>query len=86
MFKLLLPTKFWAKLTMVIMRACWKETRGSVFRPSTYPAQRGQEGCAHLAVVVGRHLCHRTSQLSHLHLPLVVPLQAGEQHLPLARF
>jgi len=40
---------------------------------------------SHLSVVVGRHLGHRAGQLGDLHLPLVVPLEAGEQHLPLAR-
>ena len=40
---------------------------------------------ADLSVVIGGHLCHRAGQLGYLHLPLVVPLDAAEQHLPLAR-
>ena len=38
----------------------------------------------HLAVVVGRHLAHRAGQLGHLHLALVVPLQAREHDFALA--
>lgn len=41
---------------------------------------------SHLSVVVGWHLSHRTSQLGHLHLPLVIPLEATVQHFPLAWF
>lgn len=41
---------------------------------------------SHLSVVVGWHLRHRTSQLGHLDLPLVIPLKATEQHFPLAWF
>lgn len=41
---------------------------------------------SHLSMVVGWHLSHRASQLGHLHLPLVIPLEATEQHLPLAWF
>ena len=32
-------------------------------------------------MVVGRHFGDRADQLRHLDLPLVVPLQAGEEHL-----
>ena len=38
----------------------------------------------HFSVVVGRHLAHGARQLCHLHLALVVPLQAREHHLALA--
>ena len=39
----------------------------------------------YLSMVVGRVLAHRSSQLGHLYLSLVVPLETSEQHLPLPR-
>lgn len=41
---------------------------------------------SHLPMVVCWHLSHWASQLSYLHLTLVIPLKATEQHLPLTWF
>ncbi len=138
MFKLLLPTKFWARPTMVIIRETWGIEKhlnvcimwklpGSLVLYNSHDSSlidmlaqfyfwmcififiMGQclaknksnvtrffiyrlnnkwwiEKSPHLSMVVCWHFSHWSSQLSHFHLSLIIPLKTAEKHFPLAWF
>lgn len=73
----------WAGWTVCGSNFLAYETEHSFTRGNEYVCVYLQE--PHFSLVIGQVLSYRPSQLQDINLPLVIMLETGEEHLPLAR-